>query len=82
MINKNNIVLSFDVGIIHLSYCLLKKNDNNSWEILEWNNIDLTSQNIEKCYIQDCNSKSFYTNIINCIDIFITINTWKSKKTI
>ena len=67
MINKNSIVLSFDVGIIHLSYCLLKKNDNNLWEILEWNNIDLSLQNIEKCSgnLEEGNNKVFYTNIIN-----------------
>ena len=70
MINKNSIVLSFDVGIIHLSYCLLKKNDNNLWEILEWNNIDLSERNISVCSgdstsSDECNNKAFYTNIIN-----------------
>ena len=65
MINKNNIVLSFDVGIIHLSYCLLNKNENNLWEILEWSNIDLSERNIEKCSEQYCVNKVFYTNIIN-----------------
>jgi len=57
----NNIVLSFDVGIIHLSYCLLKKNDNK-WDILEWNNIDLSQYNNDYCY---CGNKASYYNIIN-----------------
>jgi hypothetical protein len=43
MENKYPIILSFDVGIIHLSYCLLTKkldlNNNLNWHIIEWNNI-------------------------------------------
>ena len=64
--NKYPLILSFDVGIVHLSYCLLTKNifsDNKlDWDIIEWNNIDLTNRNNEKCY---CGSKAFFTNNIN-----------------
>ena len=38
-------ILSFDVGVVNLSYCLLtqKMDCNNQlhWAIIEWNNIDL-----------------------------------------
>jgi hypothetical protein len=61
LINEKNIVLSFDVGIIHLSYCLLHKKDNK-WDILEWNNIDLSNRNNGIC---ECGNKASYTNIVN-----------------
>ena len=55
-ITTNNIheqlVLSFDVGVIHLAYCLLtRKNINGklSLDILEWGNIDLTDREEHKC---------------------------------
>ena len=41
-------ILSFDVGIIHLAYCLFTKKDNN-WFIIDWNNIDLTDREENKC---------------------------------
>jgi hypothetical protein len=57
------VVLSFDVGIIHLSYCLLTYKDK--WEILEWNNINLTECNNKSCH---CGDKALYTNNIDNID--------------
>lgn len=46
-------ILSWDVGVIHLAYCLLTKKiyDSNklNWEIKEWNIIDLTDRNDYKC---------------------------------
>jgi hypothetical protein len=45
----SEIILSFDIGIIHLAYCLFTKKDNN-WVILEWNNIDLTDREQTKCH--------------------------------
>lgn len=54
----NPIVLSFDVGIIHLAYCLFTK-QNNQWIILEWNNIDLTDRAFTKCY---CGLKASFTH--------------------
>lgn len=44
-----NIILSFDVGIVHLAYCLFTKKDNKL-DILEWGNIDLTDREDTKCY--------------------------------
>ena len=69
------IILSFDVGIIHLSYCLLTKKEFTKtcgtkyidWFIIDWNNIDLTKRSDEKCLcglkaslIQTIDNKSFY----------------------
>ena len=54
----NDIILSFDVGIIHLAYCLFTK-DNNNWKILEWGNIDLTNRDDTKCH---CGLKASYTH--------------------
>ena len=34
------IVLSWDVGIINLAYCLLSY-ENDKWKIIDWGNIDL-----------------------------------------
>ena len=65
------IILSFDVGLINLSYCILTKkifNDNSKiedWDILEWNIIDLTNRSNEICCI--CSKKASLNNIINNI---------------
>ncbi len=64
------IVLSFDVGVIHLSYCLLTqkkftKQDGTSyvnWCILDWNNIDLTNREEQKC---SCGAKASLTQTVN-----------------
>ena len=37
-------ILSFDVGIRNLAYCLIDNSDND-WNILDWNIIDCTSSN-------------------------------------
>ncbi len=34
-------VLSFDVGIVNLAYCILKKKDNKQFEILKWDIINI-----------------------------------------
>jgi hypothetical protein len=62
MEKKNPVVLSFDVGVVNLSFCLLTKNNTSNWDIVEWNNIDLTNRSNEKCH---CGLKAFYTNTIN-----------------
>jgi hypothetical protein len=70
MNQKFPIILSFDVGVIHLSYCLLTKKEliNNDgskkidWEILDWNNIDLTNRDEMKCH---CGAKASLSNIVN-----------------
>jgi hypothetical protein len=44
----NPVILSFDVGIIHLAYCLFTKEDDK-WKIIDWNIIDLTDREFTKC---------------------------------
>jgi hypothetical protein len=58
---NENIILSFDVGIINLSYCLLKMTDSNI-NIIEWNIINLINKNECKC---ECGDHGTYTNTIN-----------------
>lgn len=56
-------ILSFDVGLINLSYCILTKSETNNWLIKEWNIIDLTNRSNEICNI--CGNKAKLSNIIN-----------------
>jgi hypothetical protein len=53
------IVLSFDVGVIHLAYCLITKKDDK-WDIIDWGNIDLTHRDEQKCYC-GANAKLYNT---------------------
>jgi hypothetical protein len=71
MVEENfPVVLSFDVGIIHLSYCLLtqkkftKLDGTNDicWDILDWNNIDLTNRDSCNC---SCGAKASLTQTFN-----------------
>lgn len=70
MSNSYPIVLSFDVGIVYLSYCLLTQikdvNNNINRNILDWGNIDLTNRN----HICHCGAKASYTNIIDNIEYY------------
>jgi len=72
--NTSNVVLSFDVGVVHMAYCLMKKDyfiingtPTLTWSIIEWNNIDLTDRNEQKCA---CGKKATSTNCINDIQYF------------
>jgi len=60
----NPIILSFDVGIIHLAYCLFTKEDDKL-KIIDWNNIDLTDREDTKCF---CGLKAVFiqNNIYYC----------------
>ena len=42
-------ILSWDVGIIHLAYCLMEIEDNKI-TILKWENINLLEEKPEKCH--------------------------------
>jgi hypothetical protein len=55
---NNPIVLSFDVGVIHLAYCLFTK-ENGKLKIIEWDNIDLTNREFTKCH---CGLKASFIN--------------------
>jgi hypothetical protein len=67
---KFPIILSFDVGVIHLSYCLLTKKEfikpdgtnKIDWYIIDWNNIDLTNRDEQKCH---CGAKAKLSNTVN-----------------
>ena len=65
---KFPIILSFDVGVIHLAYCLMTKKEFIKpdgtkivdWYILDWNNIDLTNRDEQKCH---CGAKAKLSNM-------------------
>lgn len=44
----NKTILSWDVGIKNLAYCLILKKSNDEFEILDWNIINLSNDN-QKC---------------------------------
>jgi hypothetical protein len=66
---KYPVILSFDVGVIHLSYCLMtkklfKQKDGSmklDWHIIQWNNIDLSKRDEMKC---DCGKKASLSNMV------------------
>ena len=74
-------VLSWDVGILNLSFCLIDfDNENKNWKILDWDIINLTNRESIKCQTcganpslyQELNDKRIYTcknhkKNINCI---------------
>ena len=49
-------VLSFDVGIVNLAYCILKKKETNTFEILKWNIINI-DENKLTCTHKNKNDK-------------------------
>ncbi len=62
---KFPVILSFDVGVIHLSYCLLTKKEianKIDWFIIDWNNIDLTNRDEQKCH---CGAKAKLSKTTN-----------------
>lgn len=56
-------ILSWDVGIINLSYCILNCNEE-TWNIEDWGNINLTNRDSLKCITCNKNA-SYYTDISN-----------------
>jgi len=50
-------VLSFDVGIVNLAYCILKKKEDNSFEILKWDIINLDENKLLCTHITKGKSK-------------------------
>jgi hypothetical protein len=47
-------ILSFDIGIKHLAFCVLEKKDNQSLEIIQWHSISLMDDD-EKISCQNIN---------------------------
>jgi len=61
-------LLSIDIGIKNLSFCLFDIDSTNKYSILQWNNINLTEQsNNIQCHI--CGKKAKYTkdNVSYCL---------------
>jgi hypothetical protein len=59
-------ILSIDVGIKNLAFCLLCKSATNEWSILKWDVVDLSQKDdIAKCCITDkfkmCNKPAKFT---------------------
>jgi hypothetical protein len=64
-------ILSIDVGIKNLAFCLLCKSATNDWSILKWDVVDLTQkEDIAKCGVIDkfklCNKPAKYTKDGQC----------------
>lgn len=67
-------ILSFDVGIKNLAYCLIHKDDNNNFKIEDWDVINLTDERI-KCMCLNknkklCSSYATYSYMLNGNKIF------------
>lgn len=68
-------ILSFDVGIVNLAYCIIDKYDNNDFKILDWGIINL--DNSRKCcsFImrnnKQCNNNATYTYVVNNQDTYL-----------
>ena len=64
-------ILSWDVGIINLAYCIMEENNDNNhpYKIYHWNTINLLNESKIKCDI--CSKDALY----NCkhIDMYIYI---------
>ena len=62
-------VLSWDVGIINLAFCLIDfDKDTKKWEILDWDIINLTNRN--KMICSTCKAKpSFFQKLHQTGDI-------------
>jgi hypothetical protein len=54
-------ILSFDVGIKNLSYCILEQNENVT-NISSWNNICITNENIKHVKLE-----SLTENVLQCL---------------
>jgi len=72
-------VLSWDVGIINLAYCMIEY-ENENWKILDWGIINLTNR--EKMICSNCGKNaSFYTDISDNIIYYCKRHTPKDLTT-
>ena len=56
--NNEIIILSFDVGIINLAYCLLQINIvSKTWTILKWDILSISNKQTNSVIKQSCNYK-------------------------
>ena len=85
-------ILSFDVGIINLAYCLLEIDENKKWTILKWGIIDISPKKKITCGAiykgSVCGNKAcfkykdkFSCSNKRCVKYYTAINpTIKQKK--
>tara|TARA_B100000035_G_C21026050_1_gene566265 strand:- start:1199 stop:2008 length:810 start_codon:yes stop_codon:yes gene_type:complete len=59
-------ILSIDVGIKNLAHCLIKLNDNNEYEILLWDTINLSEGLLPKCHKPYCKDIAKFSDKNNC----------------
>ena len=48
-------ILSWDVGIINLAYCILEK---DKWKIHKWNKINILDEEQKKCQYENCTNNA------------------------
>lgn len=60
-------IVSWDVGIKNLAYCIMEKQDdtNTPYKIHNWGNINIIEQTYLKCMGENCQRKVLVTNKIN-----------------
>ena len=71
-------ILSWDVGIKNLAYCILEKR-NLEYVITKWDIIDIIdSRNVSECHIEKCKNPAKYSCIVDDVEYFYC-GTHKSK---
>ena len=71
-------VLSWDVGIINLAYCLIDFKKENEWSIIDWGIINLTDRDKIKCNVCKKNPTfSFDIYNENCIKYYCKVHAKK-----
>ena len=76
-------ILSWDVGIINLAYCIMEENTDNDipYKIHKWNTINLLNESRLKC--NSCPKDALYScTINNCIYGFCVLHKSQYKKII
>ncbi len=73
-------VLSWDVGIINLAYCLIDFENENKWKILDWGIINLTDRDKIKCNICKKNP-TFFQKINNETKYYCKVHAKKVNQT-
>lgn len=60
-------IISWDVGIKNLAYCVMEKQNNKDipYKIHNWGNINIIEQTYLKCIGKDCKRKVLVTNKVN-----------------
>jgi hypothetical protein len=73
-------ILSWDVGIINLAYCLIDFKNENDWNIIDWGIINLTDRDKIKCCVCKKNP-TFSQEINNEIKYYCKTHAKKVNKT-